>query len=133
MPDSNLPPHMRPRLLTPEQERIIREAWSAGVPRDEVAALAGITIHVLASRFNDQLADLPRRPRGVGGGRRGDVDPTHDEIVERAAEVRQRWPEYRYRGLTADDQERHVGAFHRGPVDRRQRVDGFGSTSRRRS
>jgi hypothetical protein len=108
MPKKTLPAHMQPRLLSPEQERIIREAWAAGVPRDEVAALAGVTLHVFEARRRDQLADLPRRPRGVGGGRRGDVDPSEEELIERAAEVRQRWPEWRYRGLTADDQERET-------------------------
>jgi hypothetical protein len=97
-----LPPQNRPRLLAPAQEQLVRRAWAAGVRRDEVARLAGISIHVLEARFRDQLRDLPRRPRGVGGGHRGG-DPTPDEIAERAAEVRSLWSEDRWLGRPPDD------------------------------
>jgi hypothetical protein len=120
---ADLPSHMLPRFLTPEQESIIRQAWAAGLPRDEVARLAGITIHILEARKADQLADLPKRTQGVGGGRRG-VDPTPDEISDRAAEVRSRWAEHRYRGLLEDD----AAPFNpeRRAADRRQTVNPFG-------
>jgi hypothetical protein len=119
---ADLPSHMLPRFLSPEQVATIRQAWAAGLPRDEVARLAGITIHILEARKADQLADLPKRPRGVGGGRRG-VDPTPDEISDRAAAVRAAWPEHRYRGLLEND----AAPFHpeRRAADRRQTVTPF--------
>jgi hypothetical protein len=120
---ADLPAHMLPRFLSPEQVATIRQAWAAGLPRDEVARLAGITIHILEARKADQLADLPKRTQGVGGGRRG-VDPTPDEISDRAAEVRSRWAEHRYRGLLEDD----AAPFNpeRRAADRRQTVNPFG-------
>lgn len=87
----SLPAHMRPRLLSPEQQRIVREAWASGLPRDEVARVAGITIHILEARRIDQLRDLPKRTQGVGGGRRGG-DPTEEEIWGRLTrEIQARW------------------------------------------
>lgn len=85
-----LPAHMRPRFLSPDQERTVREAWAAGLPRDEVARLAGVTIHVLEARRLDQLADLPKRRQGSGGGRRGG-DPSEEEIFRLTREIQQRW------------------------------------------
>lgn len=85
-----LPAHMRPRLLSPEQQRIVREAWAAGLPRDEVARLAGITVHVFEARRLDQLSNLPKRTQGVGGGRRGG-DPTEEEILILTRRLQQRW------------------------------------------
>jgi hypothetical protein len=57
----------------------VRRAWADGLTRDQVAAAAGITIHVLEARRQDQLADLPDRNRRVNSGRRGG-DPTPEEI-----------------------------------------------------
>jgi hypothetical protein len=74
-----LPPQNRPRYLTPDQIAAVRKAWAAGLPRDQVCLQAGITLHVLEARRLDQLADLPKRRRGVGGARRPE-DPTEDEI-----------------------------------------------------
>ena len=88
-----LPPQNRPRYLTPEQLATIRRAWRAGLPRDEVCRLAGITSHVLEARRLDQLQDLKRRSKGVGGGRRGE-DPTEEEIWgQLTAEIQSRWTE----------------------------------------
>ncbi len=89
--------------LTPDQERIIREAWAAGVHRDEVCRRAGITIHVFAARRLDQLRDLPPRQRGTGGRR--DVPlPSPVEIKLGTFEVRKRWDEDRWLGLQKDDE-----------------------------
>lgn len=85
-----LPAHMRPRFLSPDQEQAVRSAWADGLPRDEVARLAGVTIHILEARRRDQLADLPKRRQGLGGGRRGG-DPSEDEIVRLTREIQQRW------------------------------------------
>jgi hypothetical protein len=90
-----VPPQNRPRYLTPDQERIVRESWVAGMSRDEVARAAGITVDMLVIRLKDQLADLPRR--GRGGNRRAPTpDPTPAEIRARAAILRRSWPAERY-------------------------------------
>lgn len=109
-----------PRLLTPDQERIIRDAITDGATRDEAAALAGITRQWLDTRMRDQLADLR-----VGRGRREQkqkrgIDPTPAEIAMRAAAVRSTWPPERW-GIkpshTADDPRGHgVSGF---PLRRR--------------
>lgn len=85
----------RRQLLTPEQEAAVREAWAEGLRRDEVAHAAGITVARLVARLKDQLADLPRRGQGVGGGYRGDEnDPSEEEIWGRLVlEVQARWSE----------------------------------------
>ena len=85
-----LPAHMRPRFLSTDQERTVRQAWADGLPRDEVARLAGVTIHVLEARRRDQLADLPKRRQGSGGGRRGG-DPSEEEIARITREIQARW------------------------------------------
>jgi hypothetical protein len=86
-----LPPQNRPRYLTPDQIAAVRQAWAAGLPRDEVCRQAGITLHVLEARRLDQLADLPKRRQGVGGVRRPE-DPSEEEIWERITkEIQTRW------------------------------------------
>jgi hypothetical protein len=83
--------HMRPRLLTPEQEAAVRAAWASGATRDEAARAAGITVDLLLIRLKDQLADLPRRGRG-GLHRRPTPDPTEEEIWGRlTAEIQDKW------------------------------------------
>lgn len=90
----------RRKFLTEEQLEVIREAWARGLRRDEVAEAAGITVSRLVARLGDQLAGLPRRGQGFGGGPKRkaerDVDPTDDEIRLRAAEVRRSWGPDRY-------------------------------------
>lgn len=81
-------------LLTREQVTAVRRAWRAGLRRDEVARAAGITVSRLTARLRDQLADLPRRGRGKGGGRRREepIDPTEEEIYGRlTVEIQARW------------------------------------------
>lgn len=78
------------QLLTPEQERIVRETIAEGETRSEAAFRAGITAQFLETRMRDQLADL-RVGKGCGGGRRVIVDPTFEEIRRRRLLVRSRW------------------------------------------
>jgi hypothetical protein len=91
----SLPPQNQPRLLTEAQVEIIRRAWAEGLRRDDVARLAGITMHVLEARRHDQLADLPPRPKGVGGGHRA-WPPSEIEIRLMTYECRQRWTPERW-------------------------------------
>jgi hypothetical protein len=82
----------RKRLLTDEQIEVVRRAWTDGLPRDAVAAAAGITVDTLNARRGDQLADLPSRGRGYGGGRStSGPDPTPDEIRVMCAALRRGW------------------------------------------
>lgn len=84
------PPDRR-KLLTPEQERTVRELWAAGGSRDEVARAAGVTVDVIRSRLNDQLVDLPRRGRG-GNRRPPSPDPSPEEIWGRLVlEAQSKW------------------------------------------
>lgn len=83
-------------FLDAEQERIVREAWSRGVPTQSCAVLAGVSVDRLLARLKDQLADLPRRGRGRGG--RAQDDPAPEEIAIAAAEIRARWTEERWLG-----------------------------------
>lgn len=87
-------------LLTPEQEAIIRDAWSRGVPSQQCAALARISVDRLRARLTDQLADLPRRGRGGGSQRRSET-PGPEEIAAEAAMIRMGWPAERWLGITA--------------------------------
>jgi hypothetical protein len=84
-------------LLTPDQERAIREALKAGATQGEAAAIAGISRRRLGTRLADQLSDLR-----VGRGRRernrrtrwqDADDPDPATIAARAAEIRSRWTE----------------------------------------
>lgn len=94
-------------LLTADQELLIRAALEAGMTRDEAAAAAGISRSRLDTRLRDQLADL-RVGQGRRERRRGYVDPTPEEIEQRAAEVRARWT----------DDERHERRMNfSGPMD----------------
>ena len=101
----------RRQLLTQEQEQAARDAWAAGLRRDHVAAAAGITVARLVARLKDQLADLPRRGQGFGGGARGeDDDPSEEEIWGRLVlEVQSRWSEeerdQRWKGRFNDSED----------------------------
>jgi hypothetical protein len=85
-----------PKLLSPSQERTVREAWAAGATRDEAAWAAGVPPARIRRRLDDQLRDLPRRGRGFPSRPR--LAPlTESEIAERAAALRRgetldRWP-----------------------------------------
>ncbi len=95
-----------PQWLTPSQEAEARRRLAAGFTRDETAAAIGVTPRRLQSRMDDQLRDA-RRGRGRGGGRPHggyQADPTPEEIRERAAEVRSRWPLERWLGHRERDE-----------------------------
>jgi len=95
---NTLPPQNRPRYLTAEQEAAVRQAWAAGLSRDEVCRAAGITQHVLIARFADQLRDLPRPGRGAHAVRRAGAGPHPIEIRLATHDYRRSWPEERWLG-----------------------------------
>lgn len=103
----------RKQLLSRRQLSAVRRAWAAGLRRDDVARAAGITVARLVSRMADQLANLPRRGRGKGGGRRpAETDPTVEEIYGRlTVEIQSCWT----------DEQREAawrgGDFNRPAVD----------------
>jgi hypothetical protein len=87
---AELPPQCRPQLLTPDQERIVREALVAGSSRDEAAWLAGISRRRLDARLRDQLRDV-RVGQGRGGGAKGRDPPSPEEIERMCELIRSRW------------------------------------------
>ena len=97
------------QLLTPDQERTVREQWAAGATRDEVARAAGVSVDVIRARLEDQLADLPRRGRG-GGWRKPTSDPSPEEIWGKLVfEAQAKWSD--------EDRERQwVGSSERRPA-----------------
>lgn len=66
-------------LLTARQESIVRDALARGLTQDQAAFLAGITRRLLVTRLADQLRDC-RIGQGRGPKRRGDCDPSEEEI-----------------------------------------------------
>jgi len=76
-------------LLTPTQEQIVRDAIARGLTQDEAAWLAGVSRRLLVTRLQDQLADV-RIGQGRGKKRRGEVDPTEEEIEAMKAAIRSR-------------------------------------------
>jgi hypothetical protein len=81
---------MRRPPLTDEQLRIIREGWAAGSTEFEICTAAGISIDTFRERRRNQLAGLPKRPPSNGSANRG-IDPSPEEIAERAAAIRATW------------------------------------------
>ena len=81
------------RLLTENQESVVRLAWAAGETLQRCAWLAGVSLAVIRPRLEDQLADLPRRGQGAGRKRReGARDPTTEEIWGRLTlEIQAGW------------------------------------------
>jgi hypothetical protein len=95
------------RWLTAGQLAEIRRLWAAGATQAEIAVSVDVSIDRLRARMGDQLADLPKRGRGTGGGRR-ESPPTPEEIHERAAMLRHGWPAERWLdplGSAADGHE----------------------------
>lgn len=82
-----------PLLLTDRQVRTVSKLWKSGATRDEICRAVGITNSVFRARLADQLAALPRRGRGRGGGRKNRRrDPTPEEIYGRLTlEVQAKW------------------------------------------
>lgn len=81
---------MQKLSLTDEQLRIIRSGWIEGLTTVELCLAVGITIDTFKARRRDQLKELPARPRTAGSESRG-IDPTPEEIAERAAAIRAGW------------------------------------------
>ena len=77
------------KLLTDEQVQVIRSAYAGGATHREAAFLAGITVRLLATRLEDQLADL-RGARGRNGRRCRPADPPPEEIEARRRECDER-------------------------------------------
>ena len=107
-------------LLPDDKLELIRQLWATTATKAEVAEAAGITMDVLLARLKDQLADLPPRGRGVGGGRRrGDMEVLSDEEIRlRCAQVRQAWTPERY-GIgepIPEDDPRYIGRTGRNPI-----------------
>jgi hypothetical protein len=75
--------------LTPEQLRIIRDAHARGLTQDDAAWLAGVSRRRLQLRLADQLADV-HWGQGRGPKRRGDCDPSDEEIENLKAAIRAR-------------------------------------------
>lgn len=81
------------RRLTAEQVAAAERLWAAGVYKADIARRIGVGMDVLLARLHDQLAHLPRRKRGPRRGSEPEVDPTPEEIEERAAAIRATWSE----------------------------------------
>jgi len=88
-------------MLDADQVEIVTELWNQGEPLHAIAMAIGVAHHVLKSRMEDQLCDLPERTQDSRGGRQT-TDPSADEIAERAAALRATWsPE--------EEEKRRVG------------------------
>lgn len=89
----------RSRVLTPEQERIIRRELLRGATDGEAGKAAGVSDRKLYTARLHELADLPRNKRGPRAGRTYPPPPdleelSVEEIYRRAAELRaSRWTE----------------------------------------
>ena len=90
-----MPPSPPTKLLGPAQEADARAGLAAGLSRDDVANLIGVSRSILEARLRDQLRDC-RPGRGRGGHRPPTVDPTLDEIAALTAQLRRGWPESRW-------------------------------------
>jgi len=82
-----------PQLLTPEQIAVVTRLWSEGQPLWVISLAACCGMDRLKRRLRE--LDLPPRPRRANSHRRGE-DPTPEQIRERTAAIRQRWPEERW-------------------------------------
>ena len=72
-----MPPIPPKKILGPAQEADARAGLAAGLSRDDVANLIGVSRSILEARLRDQLRDC-RPGRGRGGHRPPTVDPTLD-------------------------------------------------------
>ena len=78
------------RLLTRQQEMLVRRMIAAGATQVAAAQAAGVSYSLLRTRMADQLRDL-RVGRGRGGGRGAFQDLDRAEIAARAAALRATW------------------------------------------
>ena len=80
----------KPPQFTKDQLRVIREMWADGASIADICAAAGIKYGTFKERRATKLKDLPPRSRAVQSSRRG-IDPSVEEIAERAAAIRAGW------------------------------------------
>jgi hypothetical protein len=74
-----------------EQLRVIREMWIEGVSIADICAAVGVKYCTFKERrATTTLKDLPPRSNAVQSSRRG-IDPSVEEIAERAAAIRAGW------------------------------------------
>jgi hypothetical protein len=79
-----------PKLeITTEQAEQLRTIWNSGLRRDELAQRVGLTIDSLLAAKRE--LGLPNLRRGSRRARGPEVNPTPDEIVAAAAEIRRGW------------------------------------------
>jgi hypothetical protein len=64
--------------------------WKEGASIADICATVGIKYGLFKERRATTLKDLPPRPRAVQSDRRG-INPTEEEIAERAAAIRAAW------------------------------------------
>jgi hypothetical protein len=89
----------RKRVLTVDEEAVIRERLAAGATDYEAGAAAGVSDRRLYEARRYELRDVPRNKRGPRPGRvyapaPDFVDLPVEEIYRRAAELRaERWTE----------------------------------------
>lgn len=87
------------RILTADEERIVRRAIANGATRAEAAAAAGVPVKRVYRALHAELADLPAGKHGPRPGveyppQPEFVDIPVEEIYRRAAELRaERWSE----------------------------------------
>lgn len=110
-----MPPPAAPlRVLTPEQERTIRDAIARGASDAEAGRAAGVSARKFYAAREAELSDLPRHKRGPRPGKvyAEFLDLPIDEIYRRAFEIRSQRPP----GWVADDELLPELFRHRGPV-----------------
>lgn len=88
----------RRRVLTRDEERIIRRAIASGATDYEASLEANVSARRLYSARQAELSDLPRQKRGprsdrVYGPAPELEDISVEEIYRRAAELRANWTE----------------------------------------
>lgn len=87
------------RVLTADEERIVRRAIAGGATRAEAAAAAGVPVKRVYRALHSELRDLPPGKHGPRPGveyppQPEFVDIPVEEIYRRAAELRaERWSE----------------------------------------
>jgi hypothetical protein len=92
-------PNTRPkREFTADEVAAIFQMWNEGVPTNELCRRIGVANHIFEARRKpgEQLANLPRRAQGFGGGnwcRKARLKPDWSGIADRILEVQRSWSE----------------------------------------
>ena len=77
--------------LTDEQVETALRLWKAGESEIGVCLAIGVRVSTFRRLRRSELKCLGRRPHASRDSGRRSVDPTPEEILERAAEVRSSW------------------------------------------